>query len=223
MSEHIRTFVDMPDRIAGLPRDSRGFPVPRFVYWTEAGEPDFRMIKPGWMTECIKHNRCWLCGGHMGRHMAFVIGPMCCVNRVNAEPPSHYDCARFAARNCPFLTKPKMRRNAKDMPPEHIPAPGLPIDRNPGVCAIWVTSSYKPYKAGRQVGEDGVLFDLGPATRLEFWCEGRPATRAEVDESVRTGLPLLQAVADAEGGTELLARRVTAFTRLFDDFPEAVQ
>lgn len=194
-----RTFIGLPDRIAALPRDSRGFPVPKFVYWADDGTPDFRIIKPGWITECIRHNKCWLCGGHLGRHMAFVIGPMCCVNRVNSEPPSHYDCALFAARNCPFLTKPKMRRNDKDMPPEHIPAPGMPIARNPGCCAVWVTSSYQPHKAGRLVGEDGVMFSLGPPTKLEFYAEGRSATRAEVEESVRTGLPLLEDAARQDG------------------------
>ena len=38
----------------------------------------------------------------MGVHKAFVIGPMCAVNRVIApEPPSHRDCGTFSARVLP--------------------------------------------------------------------------------------------------------------------------
>jgi hypothetical protein len=210
-----RPFLDMPDRIMHLPRDDRGYPVPRFVMWID-GQPDFRIIKPGWMDECMRKNLCWLCGGYLGRRMAFVIGPMCCVNRINSEPPSHYACARFAARNCPFLTRPMAKRRERDMPAETVKAPGIPIDRNPGVCAIWVTTSYKTFHAE---GGD-ILFRIGPAETLEFWCEGRPATRVEVDESVRTGLPLLQREAQRDGpeAIKVLQYLVEAFTHTLDCF-----
>lgn len=208
-------FVNMPDRIAHLPRDSRGFPVPRFVPWID-GVPEFRAFEPSWLTECVRHNRCWLCGGPLGRHLVFCIGPMCAVNRVNSEPPCHYDCAKFAATNCPFLIRPKMRRNEKDMP-EHVPAAGVPLKRNPGCCCLWITDGYKPFKPHH--GNRGLLFSLGKPSRLEFYAEGRPATRAEVEESVRTGLPALEEVSRLDGpkGIEALQQQAENFTRLLDE------
>jgi hypothetical protein len=48
---------------------------------------------------------------------------------------------------------------------------------------------------------------VGEPEGIEYWAEGRRANRAEIDESIRTGLPLLEAEAEkqeggmAEGGT----------------------
>lgn len=212
-----QTFVDMPDRIARLPRDSRGFPVPKFVHWMDDGTPDFRVIEPGWIADCHNHRRCWLCGGQLGRHLVFCIGPMCAVNRVNSEPPGHYDCMRFAARNCPFLTKPRMRRNEKDLPEHHVKAAGTPLGRNPGCCCLWITDSYKPFKPHH--GNEGVLFRLGNPSRLEFFAEGRPATRAEVMASVNSGLPSLEDVAKFDGpdGLKELTRSVERFFKLLNE------
>ena len=218
-----RHFVDMPESFSRLPVDSRGFPVPKFVQWfsddgkhtpTEPGDgvPDFRVVDSRHMAKAVNHDLCWLCGGKLGRFKAFVLGPMCAVNRVNSEPPSHYVCAKFAARNCPFLTQPRMRRNERELPPEHIPAVGLPIGRNPGVCGIWITGWYKPFKV-----DDGVLFRLGPPDRIEFWCEGRPATYDEVRKSVDSGLPLLRETAathDGPEGVEELERQIKVFNKL---------
>lgn len=217
-----REFVDMPVRMAHQPRDKRGFPVPKFVWWNDDGEPDFRVVRPGWVTECVKHNRCWLCGGPLGRHLAFCIGPMCALNRTNSEPPGHYECMRFAARNCPFLTRPLAKRNERDLPEDHVKAAGGPISRNPGCCCVYVTATYKPFQVGGGAGMNkGLLFELGPPERLEFWREGRPATREEVNESVRTGLPYLLDTAtrfDGPAGVAELQRQVDRFTKLLDVF-----
>jgi hypothetical protein len=118
---------------------------------------------------------------------------MCCINRVSSEPPSHYACARFAAKNCPFLTQPMAKRNERDLPKDRHVA-GQMIDRNPGVCAIWTTDSYS-----RMDVHNGVLFHIGDPTEIEFYAKARPATRAEVDESITTGFPLLEEAAREDG------------------------
>jgi hypothetical protein len=210
-----REFIDMPARIARLPRDERGFPVPAFVEWID-GKPDFRVMSTKHFARAINQNRCWLCDGQLGRHKAFVTGPMCAVNRINSEPPSHYECAKFAARNCPFLTRPLAKRNERDMP-EHGEQAGLPIDRNPGVVAIWITETYKPFKP--HAGNAGWLIQLGAPSRVEFWAQGRPAKRVEVELSVSTGLPFLRDTAakhDGPEGMQELERQVKVFERLLD-------
>jgi hypothetical protein len=57
-----------------------------------------------------------------------------------------------------------------------------------------------------------MLITVGEPEGIEYWAEGRRATRAEIDESSRTGLPLLEAA--AEGGMAELARQVAAFRNL---------
>jgi hypothetical protein len=206
-------FPDAPAAIQTLRVDQRGFPVPAFVPWID-GEPEFRAIEPGTVERVHRERLCWICGLRNSGGSAFVIGPMCGVNRVAPEPPSHLLCARFAVRACPFLSQPMAKRNSRNLP-EHQPPPGVMIPRNPGVTAIWITSTYR---AERQP-EGGLLFRIGAPIRVEWWCEGRAATRQEVIRSVQTGLPALQEIAEQDGPEAVAALRdqVVRFGRLVPD------
>ena len=179
---------ELPPRLRLLPLDSRGYPVPWFVEWID-GVPEFRAMSGVKFERAIKAKRCWVCGGSLGRYMTFVAGPMCLINRTSAEPPSHHDCADWSARNCPFLSRPHMVRREDDV----CNASGhgdAAIPRNPGVAALVTTRKYSVFRA-RGAAASGWLIDMGKFERVEWFAEGRPATRAEVERSIETGLPLL--------------------------------
>ena len=144
--------ASMPDRVRRLPISEQGWPVPWFVEWfkdgkpcaTGDGVPDFRIVDPRKITTAVKKQKCWVCGeGPLGIFKCFVIGPMCSVNRIISEPPSHRDCAIFAARICPFLARPAMVRNRRmyDADGKFLfqEAGGVPLLRNPGAVCVWVT------------------------------------------------------------------------------------
>ena len=181
---------DLPpltDKIAALPVDERGYPVPFFVAWID-GKPDFRIADPAKIVRCNKEKLCWTCGQSLGRYMAFPIGPMCAINRTTAEPPNHLSCAEWSVRGCPFLSRPKMVRREDELTETHERnVAGIMIKRNPGVICLWVTRDYKIFRdpAGRP------LFEIGEPTAITWWREGRHATRAEVQEGIDTGLPAL--------------------------------
>lgn len=179
----------------GLPLDERGFPVPWFVKWI-GGKPVFPAMDRDKMRRAWDYGVCWVCGSPLGRFKTFVIGPMCCINRVSAEPPSHLECARFAARNCPFLANPRMRRVPVDKWPsvtKQNPA-GIMLDRNPGVTLLWTSKNPSRFVADRIAGAGkGWLFEIGDPVALEWFAEGRPATRAEVVASIESGVPALEA------------------------------
>jgi hypothetical protein len=195
----------MPPRIARLPRDHRGFPVPWFVTWFVdgkagefgEGEPDFRCADERKLIRAARQPICWVCGDQLGRHRVFTIGPMCAVNRVISEPPSHRDCAEFSVKACPFLSRPRMRRNELDLPEQRKEAGGFAIMRNPGVICLWETPDYRVTKAQR--GNAGILFSLGEPTRVDWYAEGRKATRDEVLSSITSGMPLLMDMAQRDG------------------------
>src|SRR5262245_64102945 len=89
-----------PARMAALPIH-RGYPVPWFVGWVDGPDgpvPEFRCADQRKLALAITDRLCWVCGGPLGRMMTFVLGPMCGVNRISAEPPCHYDGARCAAK-----------------------------------------------------------------------------------------------------------------------------
>lgn len=188
------TDLDIPPRIAALPRNQAGYPVPWFVAWFD-GVPDFRVVAPGRIDDALRFRKCWICGQHAGANAAFVIGPMCAVNRVSAEPPSHRDCAVFAARACPFLARPGMARRENNLPEETSAAPGVAILRNPGVALMWVTRNWSTFHAP----DGGLLFDVGAPVETRWYAHGRDATRAEVLASIDSGLPILREQAEAGG------------------------
>lgn len=185
--------VAMPDRIARLPRDKHGRPIPCFVHVDDAGVPDFRVIGAGKMAAAHRFDLCWVCGQRCGRHAAFVIGPMCGVNRVSAEPPSHLDCAVYSARACPFLATPSMRRRDRDLGPLDASTAGHAIDRNPGVALVWSSRTWRPFNVPASAGPNraGVLWNIGDPTAVRWYAQGRDATRGEVLASIDSGLPLL--------------------------------
>lgn len=195
----------LPARMKRLAVDHRGFPVPWFVQWMVDGKPvdygqgapDFRVMDSRKLGRAVREKRCWVCGERLGVHLAFVIGPMCAINRVISEPPSHRECAEFSAKACPFLSRPRMRRNEKDLPSDHREAPGFGLKRNPGVACLWFTRSFRTFRA--QVGNAGILFRLGEPEAVEWYANGRPATRNEVMASIDSGLPSLREPAEQEG------------------------
>lgn len=207
MNELRAGLPPLPPKMARLPIDKRGFPVPYFVALIN-GEPDHRIADPRAMKACVEQNRCWLCGGPLGRFKAFVIGPMCAVARTVAEPPSHLECATYAAMACPFLSRPNMRRREANIPEARHEAAGTPIMRNPGAVGVWVTTQHSVFRS--QQGNKGLLFDIGEPHALYWYAEGRPATRDEVEHSITTGLPILyeEAKKDGDDGLLDLARRV---------------
>lgn len=177
----------MPPRIAKLPRNDRGYPVPFFVAWID-GKPDFRLVRPETLRDAVSRRLCWICGEALATNGTFALGPMCCVNRVNSEPPSHRECAEFAVRSCPFMLHPKMERREDERTRSANGTAGIMIPRNPGVMALWTTAEWRrfPDDKGRS------LFRVGDPRHVSWWREGRPATRTEIEESISTGLPLLE-------------------------------
>lgn len=207
MTKPLSTLPPMPARVRALPVDARGYPVPWFVAWLDAegratqrgrGTPDFRVASPVAKMTAITSNLCWICGQKRTALSAFLIGPMCAINRVSSEPPSHITCADFAARACPFLVKPSMRRREANMPEGWVDPAGVMVTRNPGVALLWATTTFTLFDDG----SGGTLFELGEPERVCWYAEGRIATRAEVNHSIRTGLPLL--ASEAQGPVELM-------------------
>jgi hypothetical protein len=199
----------MPPAIAKLPRDKHGRPIPWFVYIDEDGVPDFRVVRRDGLSDAYRFDLCWVCGQQRGRHAAFVLGPMCAVNRTSAEPPSHLACALYSAQACPFLTTPNMIRRESNLP-EHYDPGGIMLARNPGVALVWSSRSWKPVRV-----PNGVLFDIGSPTSTTWWAHGRPATREEVLASIETGLPALRELAETErNGVEALEYATAAAMEL---------
>jgi hypothetical protein len=187
--------IPMPKSIAALPIGPNGYPCPWFIAWID-GKPEFRAADSAKLRMAVRQKLCWVCGQKLNNRVTFVVGSMCVVNRTSAEPPSHFECAEYSAKACPFLSRPHMDRREGGIVGEVRP-PGEMIRRNPGVTCLWTAKSpgFEPFSDGK----GGTLFYLFPATTALWFAEGRLATAGEVRASVESGLPILRAMAEAEG------------------------
>jgi hypothetical protein len=205
-----------PVRIARLPKDHRGYPVPWFVAWfldgREVGprvagaKSDFRILGSGKRELAVRKRLCWICGEPLGVHQVFAIGPMCAVNRTTMEPPGHRACMEYSATACPFLTVPARRRDERGLDEIEHSVAGVMIKRNPGAIALW-ESAYRPFKV-----DNGWLIRLSEPQRVDWWTQGRHATRAEIEAALEAGYPELMNVAKDEG-----PEAVAALTILRED------
>lgn len=212
--------LTMPGNIRRLPVSPLGWPVPYFVTWFKDGKqcedgegggtPDFRVIDPRKIGEVLRKNKCWVCGTQRSAvYHAFVIGPMCSITKTISEPPSHRDCAIYAARVCPFLAKPNMGRNEKGLYEDGKlrdgvgEAAGHGLKRNPGTACVWITKEFSTFRPDPK--SPGVLFSLGRPVDVMWFAHGRRATRDEVMESIDSGYPLLEDIARQEGAEAIVA------------------
>lgn len=196
-------MVPLPARMARLPRDKHDRPVPWFVAWID-GQPDHRIMRPDALLHGIRHKLCWLCGQPLSAFKAFVVGPMCAINRI---------CAVYAAQACPWLSTPAMHRRDTGKAELGVIKPGgVMIERNPGACLVWVTKTYRVMRV-----DNGLLILMGDPTQTLWYAEGRPATRTEVLASIESGLPIVREAAEQDGPdavTELEQRTAEAMRLL---------
>lgn len=195
MSTALRPELEpLPWRMRALPV-RRGYPVPWFVAYVN-GDYDFRVVDARKHAIAVRERRCWVCGQVIVQsECAFVIGPMCAINRISSEPPSHVSCATWSAHYCPFLTRPQMARRDAGMPEGVTEPAGNMIARNPGVALVWVTRGFSVI----QPPKGGVLYHVAEPENIIVFAEGRAATREELRRSIDTGYPSLMSVAEQEG------------------------
>jgi hypothetical protein len=72
---------------------------------------------------------------------------------------------------------------------------------NPGVMLLWWTAQVSAFKQGNNPRSHNYLFDIGDPLKVEWWAEGRAATRAECEAAIERGLPNLYVLADSAADT----------------------
>jgi hypothetical protein len=194
----------LPERMSNLPLDERGYPIPEFVSNLD-GKRDFRVVSLEHLAHCIRNNVCWICGQRLDPWKVFVIGPLAAIQGVSNEPPSHVECAEFAVRACPFLLLPKAQHRPTDMP--NIQKMPGSMKRNPGACCLYMVTGYSHREKpdGR-----GIVFRTGPAVRVAWYMEGRPAERAEVLAAINASLLAVRRASNEQAIQKRVAELVPA-------------
>ena len=98
----------MPARIARLPRDPRGYPIPWNVLRAN-GAAFFTVNDDRRHWIAIRRGLCPICGEALGRWKWFVGGPRSAFdpNGWYSDLPGHRECIEFSLQTCPYLAAPK--------------------------------------------------------------------------------------------------------------------
>jgi hypothetical protein len=176
-------MIDMPARIARLPRDRRGLPIPVTVFRDSEGQPHFAINEEAVRQRVIRRDECPICGEKLLRYRWFVGGPRSAFDEHGAyiDPPMHDECAHYALRVCPYLAAPNYNKRV-DTRTLKTPSTRIFIDNNmiPGRPSVFV--------AVRTVGQrkfwghdiNGVrmvrfLKPVKPYRIVEYWNHGTMA------------------------------------------------
>ena len=184
----MRTFtdIDIPARLAARPRDARGYPIPYAVLQPEGGPPDFRITDVNAWSQAVRLRLCALCGVPLGRHLAFVGGPLTYQNRYFTDLPMHRDCAVYALKVCPFLAAPNYRyaESLRTAPEGHVLAVSEAVRTvRPDYFFMGMTLGYRLVRSG-----DGTLLvRADPWREVEWWRYGNVLAErpAAADADVR--------------------------------------
>ncbi len=190
-------MMDAPHEMRGRPVDHRGFYVPWFVTRkTAEGHWDFAGVDTNRLVECLEKGVCWVSGVPLGKFASFVVGPMCCINRVSAEPPVKRNIAEWSVKVCPFLSRPLAKRPG-EAPEGHV-TPGIMVADNPGLEFIWTCKRSEVYR-----GPEG-LFRLGEPDSVTAWTKGRPAEKDEIRQVMEKGYEKLVGIARKHGQADTI-------------------
>lgn len=171
--------VPMPERIAALPLDPRGFPVPYIVLRDEHGAPHLGANDLLLVDQVIRERRCHVCGEPLEARVWFVGGPASALlngaHSVYADGPLHHECLRYSMQVCPYLAHRTVRpmgdasraRLAGKVTIVESDLPGA-IGGMPPLFVAVQTERFKV--TGR--GADTVWVVPRPWRRAEYWQHG---------------------------------------------------
>jgi hypothetical protein len=179
-------MIEMPERIAKLPRDSRGYPIPYNIVRGNDGTPMFTINDSRKHMECLLGNLCPLCGEVLGRWKWFVGGPLSAFHPKGAyiDLPGHSQCERFALQTCPYLAAPRYLGrvdviHGEKLPPSTVLVDDTMIPERPEFF-VAVASRHVEIQADPESPLLPYVRPVRPLLGYEFWQHGKkiPTHRA---------------------------------------------
>lgn len=188
------TKIQEPERIARLPHDKRGYPIPWNVLKADDGTPFFIVNDDRKAWRALRGRLCPICGEPLGGWIWLVGGPLSAFdpNGYYFDLPGHRECMEFALQTCPYLAIPKYLRHSdaiahvEKLPPEArvlldetvIPErPEVMVAVAPSKIALKDRSGLQPY-----------LKPVKPYRDYTFWRHGKKLDEAEALPYLRLAL-----------------------------------
>lgn len=190
----MRAFKDVPipERMQGLERDKRGYPIPYVVMIDKTGMPHFVINAHEKTDECMRDARCHVCGQTLEPIFALVGGPRSAFHSQGAffDGPMHLECATYALQVCPYLAVQSYTTRNTDAHEKRLKKndPKVGVLVNPSVLltkpALFVMVVADGCKVnvvpkGKKQPPGAYYFPDRPYVRTEFWKDGVQLDHAE--------------------------------------------
>jgi hypothetical protein len=184
--------LTVPERIARLPRDPRGYPIP----WNVLREGDtafFTINDDRRAWEALRKGLCPICGERLGRYLWFVGGPRSAFDPGGCylDLPGHRDCMEFALMTCPYLAMPKYLGRIDVVHPEKLPPQAkLLLDETMirDRPEIFVAVACTRIEANDRGPLQPYLKPVAPFLDWTYWRHGRQITEEEAMPFLRAAL-----------------------------------
>jgi len=186
--------IPMPPRIAKLPRDARGYPVPYIVMRDKTGKPLFAANDADLVHRCLKQKLCPTCGEKLGKEKWFIGGPNSAFhpNGAYIDSAEHYECATYSLQACPHLSRPDHQQYLSEKViakmQTRVDEAQLLIDptMTPGRPDVFVlVMSFGQQFKPAPIGQNPYVVPLRPYHAVEFWQHGERLAFADGLEIVR--------------------------------------
>lgn len=104
----------------------------------------------------------------MGRHVAFIGGPLCYLNRYFLDGPMHRDCALFAVQVCPHIILSKAQyREADRQVPDGMTLVDHQLGDKPDRFMVGMTTKYEILEH-----QGSPLYRAAPWDEVSWWRDG---------------------------------------------------
>jgi hypothetical protein len=188
-------MTEMPYRIARLPRDRRGYPIPWNVLLGVGEAPLFTVNDTSKHLEAIRRELCPICGERLGSWRWFVGGIRSAFDPRGAyyDLPGHRDCERYALQVCPYLSAPVYLGRINVADPSKIPDKVRLVDITmlPERPEVFVAVASDKLDIVDVRAMTPVIVPKKPHLAYEFWRHGK-------ELSAKEALPVLRGVMGAD-------------------------
>ncbi len=127
----------IPEFLSHLPVHGE-YPVPFIVQWVD-GKPDFRIVDAKKWDRCVNEHLCSICGVRLGEFCYLIGGPITERNHLFFDPPTHRECALYAAVVCPYVSGKNRHYSGRPV--------GIPVDALDDIQSRTETADMFIYKA----------------------------------------------------------------------------
>lgn len=176
--------VPLPDRMQALPKDARGLPIPFIVTRDSTGRPLFTINDHRKTAQCLREDKCPICGHGLSRGRWFAGGPLSAFHPQGCyiDTPLHKECMIYALQVCPYLAAPKYAGRLDDKQVDYSKMPDTVVMLDPTMLPERPPLFVCVMAVHQKVINKGGLSYVKPARpykNIEYWRFGSQLGAAE--------------------------------------------